>query len=150
MDTKIKNPITGRWIKVGGAKYEELVKNGTIRGGGKNQSKKMVKKFTPPKDYSVPQKFTKYPVDKSDVKWGEKKPSRVGERRKLMKECGESCFLIPSKLAFPICNKTKPCTYNCRGIKAASSRAGQWKYQKVLEASKKLSEEKGCYKTTKP
>ena len=64
MDTKIKNPMTGRWIKVGGVKYDELVKNGMINSN-KNVPKKMAKKFTPPKNYSVPQTFANYPVDKS-------------------------------------------------------------------------------------
>jgi len=85
-------------------------------------------------------------VDHSDVKWGLKKPQKVGERAFIKEECGESCFLMPEFNKFPICNKTLPCTYNCRGLKGASARAGEWKYKDVLQRSKKLTEEFGCYK----
>lgn len=93
--------------------------------------------------------LTTYPVDRSDTPWSSKAPHTKPERRRILKECGESCFLMPANLAFPICNKRLPCTYNCRGIKAASARAGEYKYSRVLTESKALSAQLNCYKTKK-
>jgi hypothetical protein len=145
MDTKIKNPKTNRWIKVGSKTYNDLAKNNALPKP-QNRVTRQVKKFVPPTDYRVPQSFQPYPVDRSDTPWGQKKPQKKGERTDTFKKCGESCFLKPDTLSFPICNKTPPCTYNCRGIKAASSRAGQWKYTDVLKTSKLLSAKFDCYK----
>lgn len=141
---KIRNPLTGRLINKGSTLYKELINSGKISKTAKVESK--VKKFEAPKHYNVPQSFKKYPVDREEVAWGIKKPSKVGERRYVKEKCGESCFLMPDKNKFPICNKTLPCTYNCRGIKAASARAGEFKYHKVLDKSKELSSAFGCYR----
>lgn len=142
MDKKIRNPLTNRWIKIGSKTYNDLIEKNIIPKGQIRQTKK----FIPPVDYRVPASFKNYPIDHSSTPWGQLKPSKIGQRRETLRNCGESCFLIPDKLAFPICNKTKPCTYNCKGIKAASSRAGQWKYQAVLKKSKELSNKFDCYK----
>jgi hypothetical protein len=147
---KVLNPETKRWIKKGGKVYLDLLKRG-ILGGPIPQQKKMVAAYVPPvqQSYKVPEQFVDYPIDKSQQAWGAKKPSSVGQRKSLLENCGESCFLIPAQTKFPICNKTLPCTYNCRGIKGAASRAGQWKYTSVLAKAKELSAKYGCYKTKK-
>lgn len=144
---KVRNPLSGRLIAKGSTLHRELLENQKISKQAPVEKK--VKAFQPPKDYHVPQTFQDFPIDRQDVSWGSKKPSSVGERRFIHENCGDSCFLIPETNKFPICNKTLPCTYNCRGIKAASSRAGEFKYTKVLETSKKLSSEFGCYKHKK-
>jgi len=143
---KILNPETGRYVTVGGAKYNELVSRGVLSQSSSAPTK-MAKAYVAPTEtsYALPGQFKKYPIEKSDIPWGNKKPSSVGQRRKLLENCGESCFLIPSDLKFPICNAEMPCTYNCRGLKGAASRAGEWKYSKVLEKAKQLLTEYDCY-----
>lgn len=141
---KIRNPLTGRLIKKGSAIYNELITKNKIKPDAKIEKK--VRPFSVPTEYKVTEKFKKYPIDREEVPWGTKKPSTVGERRFIRENCGESCFLMPEKNKFPICNKTLPCTYNCRGLKAASSRAGEHKYTKVLEKSKMLTALFNCYK----
>lgn len=149
MESKILNPETNRFVKIGGAVYDSLVSRGVIVPGNTPLPTKKTKKFIPPTDYQVTQHFKNYPVDRSQVAWGEKKPQKVRERKLIKQECGDSCFLKPQDNAFPICNKTLPCTYNCRGLKGASARAGEWKYEKVLQKSKELTEKLGCYKKKK-
>ena len=147
MVEKVRNPLTGRLIKKGSAVYNKLLDEGIITKT--TRVEKVVPAYEPPKEYKVPKKFSDYPVDKDDTAWGLKKPKLVGERKYIKENCGDSCFLIPEMNKFPICNKTLPCEYNCRGIKAASSRAGEFKYTKVLEKSKELSSRFGCYKSKK-
>ena len=145
---KVKNPETGRWIKKDGKMFADLVNRGVIKQGTR-QLQKTAKAFVPPQGYSVPSKFKDYPVDNSENPWGTKKPSSRGQRKTLLEKCGDSCFLIPQELKFPICNKYEldnSCTYNCRGIKGAASRAGEWKYKDVLSKAKELSAKYNCYK----
>jgi hypothetical protein len=141
----VKNPLTGRWIKKNGSTFNKLIDK-KIKINCKS-----VKKKTPfkPKSYKVTKSFKSFPIDNTNISWSKKKPNSKGEREYIYKKCGESCFLIPQQLKFPICNKNLPCTYNCRGLKAASSRAGEWKYDKVLKTSKDLTDKFGCYKVKK-
>lgn len=153
MIKKIRNPETGKWININGPTYKKLVEKGVRLN---HQQKQYTAEFKPVFDKEVkPSKVKvnkKFQVDRSDVSWGQKKPHTVGERRQVMEKFGPDCFLIPSQKKFPICNKTsvssKP-TYNCKGLKAASSRAGEWKYKNVLKTSKKLTKELDCYKNKK-
>ena len=142
---KVRNPETGRLIGVGSAVYNKLVQEKKLNPK-KITVEKYSEKFVPPQNLRIPPQIKNYPVDRSNVKWGLKKPTSVGERKFVKQNCGESCFLIPQSNKFPICNKDLPCTYNCRGLKGASSRAGEWKYEKVLQRSKELTEAMGCYK----
>lgn len=141
-EIKIKNPLTGKWIKKNGPTYNNLLKNNLIS----NSMKKTKSPFKPPSSYKVTSIFKSYPVDKREEYWKNKKPHSISERKYILDHCGESCFLMPNELKFPICNKTLPCTYNCRGLKGASSRAGEWKYKDVLKKSKELTSILGCYK----
>lgn len=141
---KVRNPGTGRLVTVGSSLHTKLVKEGVLSQQASVEKKAL--KYAPLKTYKVPSKFPKFPVDRSDEKWGTKKPQSVDQRRFIKEKCGDPCFLLPEFNKFPICNKTLPCTYNCRGIKGASARAGEWKYSRVLEISKKLSADKGCLK----
>ena len=146
MIKKVKNPETDRWISIGGPTYNDLVSRGVVI---KSQKIKETRAFQPKSsdEYYTPRQFKQYPVDRGVVSWGLKKPEKVGQMKKIYEECGDSCFLYRKnkELKFPICNKELPCTYNCKGLKAASSRAGEWKYEKVLKTSKKLTQDLGCY-----
>lgn len=120
----------------------------------KKTSKK--KKFKAVLDKDAPNEIKrnkKFNIDREEIPWGEKKPHTKKERELLLKTCGKDAFLLPTHLKFPICNKitekNKKCTYNCRGLKAASSRAGEWGYTKILKLSKSLTLELGCYKNKK-
>jgi len=148
MIQKVRNPSTGRWITVNGPTFNKLKAEGQFID---MKQKRKVKQFVPTTQYDVPKQFKKYPVDRSETPWGLKKPDRKNDRKTIYDKCGSSCFLMKKddKLNFPVCNKDLPCTYNCRGIKAASSRAGEWKYEKVLQTSKKLTRDLGCYKDKK-
>jgi hypothetical protein len=146
-EEKARNPETGRWIRKDGALYKKLLESGKITG---RQDTKKSPVYKPPKNYTVLSKRKPYPVDKSEESWMTKKPETKPERTRVLQKCGKSCFLVPDQLKFPICNKdAPPCKYNCRGLKAASSRAGEWKYTRVLEKSKELSAKFGCYKKKK-
>jgi hypothetical protein len=144
MDQKVLNPVTNRWIKKNGALYKELVAKG-VRFDTKNTRYRPA--FVAP-HVQVPNNFDTLPVDKSRTAWGLKKPDKIGQRRKVLKDCGKTCFLAPAQLKFPVCNKdTPPCEYNCRGIKAVTARAGEWKYKDVLSTARALAQRSGCYKT---
>jgi hypothetical protein len=149
MEKYVRNPKTNRLIEVNGTLYQNLKASG-IKFGKPVQSKPA---FVPVLDKTVPKDVTRnkaFGVDREDVPWGEKKPNTTKERRQLYDKCGKDAFLLPDALKFPIANKVtkndSSCSYNCRGLKGASSRAGEWKYKNVLKNSKKLTKELGCYK----
>ena len=152
MVLKVLNPKTKRFITVNGTIYCDLEKAGVHIPLRNTRS---VKEFEPVHDKKVKKVSAdrKMKVDRSDVSWAEKKPTSTGEREKLLDKCGKVCFLIPEEKKFPICNKITsektPCEYNCKGLKAASSRAGEWKYENVLKNSKKLTGDLDCYKSKK-
>lgn len=145
----VRNPETNRLIKVNGLLYQKLVAKGVTF----EKPKHFKAPFTPvlDKDVSPHVKRNKsFRVDRENTPWEQKKPHSMKERRTLFDRCGEDAFLLPKALKFPIANKidkkSSSCTYNCRGLKAASSRAGEWKYKNVLEKSKRLTKELDCYK----
>lgn len=144
MIKKYWNPKTDRWVRQGGSVFNDLVRKGILNP--QTAKFKMVKAYEPPVDdsYVVTETFADYPVDHSNISWGQKKPDNMAQRRHVFSQCGDSCFLIPNDLKFPICNKILPCTYNCRGLRAAKSRAGEWKYKKVLQRARDLSERFDC------
>jgi len=74
--------------------------------------------------------------------WKQAKPKSVGARQALKEKCGSRCFLLPSKLKFPICNKN--CKVDCRGLVAAKSRAGEWKYRTVYKKANALINKGSC------
>lgn len=143
---KIKNPMTGRWIRIGGSTYQQLVKQNIDFHLSPH---KTTQSYPHKPQEPVNRHFESYPIDKESISWKMKKPQSVGQRNFISQHCGDSCFLLPISKKFPICNKTLPCEYNCRGIKAASARAGQWKYTEVLKKSKELSQKMDCYKHKK-
>lgn len=144
---KVRNPLSGRWIKVGGPVYNDLTSRGVRIP---HDDRKKGQPFVPAPTVPPPKRMRRHPVDTSpNEPWGANKPISIKQRRTVMTECGDSCFLIPDfkKPKFPICNKNPPpCVYNCTGIKAAAARAGEWKYKDVLARAKQLSSRFGCYK----
>jgi hypothetical protein len=153
---KVKNKETGKFIKKGGSVYNKLLESGIDLS---NEKTIRVKKFKANESVDKEhlrnlKKNESFAVDKSEgVSWKEKKPHTTKERNELMDKCGKDAFLLPSRKKFPICNKiTKEddkCSYNCKGLKAASSRAGEWGYKTVLNTSKRLTKELDCYKDKK-
>ncbi len=145
----VKNPQTNRYIRVNGPVFCQLEKKGI--SVPLNDVRSVSKPFKPVLDKTAPKSKvnSKFGVDRSNVSWAEKKPSSTVERQKLLDRCGKDCFLIPEAKKFPICNKIEKkndsCVYNCKGLKAASSRAGEWKYKNVLENSKALTSNLDCY-----
>ena len=153
---KVKNKETGKLIKKGGSVYNKLVESGIDLSKEKTvRVKKFKANETVDKEHLRHlKKNESFVVDKSEgVSWKEKKPHTTKERNELMDKCGKDAFLLPSRKKFPICNKiTKEddkCSYNCKGLKAAASRAGEWGYKTVLKTSKRLTKELDCYKNKK-
>lgn len=164
METLVKNPKTGRWIKKDGTLYKKLKKEGVKIPSQPSRERRA---FVPDdlKKKSRVKVEKHFSVDREDKPWALKKPHSKKERKKLLESCKKSCFLLPEKLKFPICNKISDekkqstdsnkkktskykteCAYNCRGIKAAASRAGQWKYENVLQTAKSIATKLDCYK----
>lgn len=80
--------------------------------------------------------------------WKKKAPKRVSRRRKMKKDFGSDCFLLPNGTKknrspmFPVCDKDGE--YDCGGIRAARTRASQWKYDKVKRDAERLGKRIGC------
>ena len=70
--------------------------------------------------------------------WSKISPKRGNQRQELYAKCGDSCFLLPNELKFPICSNKNDCRINCSGLNAANTRAGQYKYSDVQKKAKKL------------
>ena len=62
--------------------------------------------------------------------WRKQAPKTIRERGNLRNRCGGKCFLQPKTLAFPICAKNS-CKVSCDGLRAAYSRARQFRRSKV-------------------
>lgn len=55
--------------------------------------------------------------------WSKEKPS-TAQRTKMMRKCGQKCFLGPKK-SFPVCKKNT-CKVSSKGLWAAYVRAKEW------------------------
>lgn len=66
-------------------------------------------------------------------KWNPPRSPR--KRSAQQKRCGSKCYLLPSQNKFPICNQQ--CNVDCRGLRAAMSRAGQYGYDSVYDKAAK-------------
>lgn len=63
-------------------------------------------------------------VSKNLKKWRSEKPKSNKERTDLMKTCTPKCYLVPQRLAYPICSSDPmDCKINCSGLRAATARA---------------------------
>jgi hypothetical protein len=113
----IKNPITGRLIKIDGPTY---------------------KKLSHTHDFSL--------TSSSRTRgWHDAAPRKGKERHELKKRCGNKCFLKPENEGFPICKKCSAvicdCKTDCRGVAAAKIRAHQYKHVEIYDIIDKLSNE---------
>lgn len=153
METLVVNPETGRWIKKDGTVYTKLKKKGVSIPLEPSKQRRIFVPQDIEKENKPIGLQKKYTVDKSQTKWEQKKPHSTKQRKKLLEKCKDSCFLMPEKMKFPICNKVsstdKKCSYNCKGIKAAAARAGEWKYKNVLDKAKSTATQLDCYKKKK-
>lgn len=139
MPRKIKNPVTGRKIQVGGATYNNLVKKGYIapkqKGAGKVNRIGMKAIKSPGRGRGGPTRG-----------WRQAAPRSTVPRRNLLQKCGPDCFLLPDKLKFPICRACQAnkcdCNIDCRGLLAAKIRARQHKYNQVADEADRLYKNK--------
>ena len=152
MVSKIKNHKTEHSIKKEGKSNKDVEEKKEISGKEKTTRRR---KFKAVLDKDTPKKVKvnkNFKVDRNGG-WENKKPNTKTQRKVLHEKCGDDAFLLPEHLKFPICNKilrkNNKCTYNCNGLKGASSRAGEWGYKRVLKNSKELTKELGCYKNKK-
>ena len=128
-------------------KIENSIKKKEKKTTRRGNFKAVLDKDTP-KEVKINRSFG---VDRKG-EWEKKKPKTMKQRKELHEKCGDDAFLLPEHLKFPICNKVKgknhKCSYNCSGLKGASSRAGEWGYKNVLKNSKELTRDLGCYKNS--
>ena len=113
METVVKNPKSGRMIKVGGTLYKNLVQEGVVFDSKRLKKKK----FVPVLDKQVKKKDSINPsfdVDRSDVKWGEKKPHSRKERKLLHERCGDDAFCYPRHSNFQFVTKLQKKTTTVR------------------------------------
>jgi hypothetical protein len=71
--------------------------------------------------------------------WSRRAPKTKGEREALYARCGAKAFLDPKNLKFPVMAKSGPCVPDCAGVRAAKTRAAQFKRRKVGAKAKRLS-----------
>jgi len=98
----------------------------------------------------------KSPYDKG---WAKSAPKKGQDRARMLKKCGDSCFLMPNKKSpgkskFPVC-AAGSCKKNCKGILSAMVRAEQWKhkhpsYAKAAKKSRALYAKHKCGKKRSP
>tara|TARA_Y100000991_G_C21955695_1_gene341964 strand:+ start:515 stop:1531 length:1017 start_codon:yes stop_codon:yes gene_type:complete len=94
---------------------------------------------------------------KSPKFWRDMKPSKKG-RKTYKKKYGSRCFLLPSQLKYPVCDK-KTGKMNCKGLLAAYYRASlsirrklkpkTYSYRKITSKAKKLAKKHKCNWTKK-
>lgn len=87
---------------------------------------------------------------KSARGWGKAAPRTVGQRRALAKRCGIArAFLAPNRRPglseFPVISKdSRTCRPDCRGLRAAFSRARQHKRPIIARRAKRRALQAGC------
>jgi len=89
---------------------------------------------------------------KSPKFWRDMKPSKKG-RKTYKKKYGSRCFLLPSQLKYPVCDK-KTGKMNCKGLLAAHYRASlsirrklkpkTYSYRKITKKAKKIAKKHKC------
>lgn len=76
--------------------------------------------------------------------WSKRAPKTKREREALYARCGAKAFLDPKNLKFPVMAKSGPCVPDCVGVKAARSRAKQYRHGKVAGKAKRLGKRAAC------
>jgi hypothetical protein len=178
----VKNPATGRDIKVDGPTYLKLKEQGfpvetwprfdkptpqrgpRVQPPSKQRLEEMAKmtKYRPDLKKTLARTTQPYLLRRlpEQIKrqeegrgsrtrgWAADSPKRGTDRHLLRQKCGDKCFLIPDREAFPICPRCVEgqcgCEIDCRGLTAAKVRAHQYKYQELYEPIDQLMERSGC------
>lgn len=162
----VESPESGRWIRVGGPAYQDLLRMGytasDIKRGGVRRRKQASRRYSSRSGQSKPtrhqRKMRVSRASRSSTRgrsggggsrtrgWSKAAPRRGRPRHRVMKECGPKCFLDPEHEAFPICarqtGRSSRCELDCRGIKSALVRARQYGYTNIARAADKLYREK--------
>jgi hypothetical protein len=103
--------------------------------------------FTTYSRYTHPIKMTKLKA-RPESPWHSQAPIKSADREEVLSHCGKKCFLMPEQKKFPICKmcskNTCQCKPDCKGLRAAKIRAGQWGYEAVKQKAMKIYEEQGC------
>lgn len=127
----VKNPRTGRLIKVDSSTYKLLKSQGVNVSRLKKYSKK------PTTLNKNSKKRIKSNKQRSSTRgWKKASPKRGKQRMMMKKKCGTKCFLKPSTMGYPVCNKS--CKYDCRGIQSAINRAKQYHENKIADKAMRL------------
>ena len=103
----------------------------------KTQQPAKTKKVTTPQQAAkpVPPSFARGLVKQKTEEWLARKPISSIDRKSLLDTCGESCFLEPKGLKYPVCSKENTCKIDCDGLRAANGLAT------ILSNSKKIKPE---------
>ncbi len=149
----LTSPKSGYPIKDGGKTYKDLIAAGYKR-------KEFTKSKSPRRRgdahyYISPDKKLPRGTEKGTKKgeygkglgspmrgWGKNAPQAGPQRRRVQEKCGNECFLLPDSRKFPICRKCRKgrcsCKLDCKGVRAANMRAGQWGYLNVSRSAKRI------------
>lgn len=151
MTQYVKNPKTGRFIKVDSAVYNALKKKGVhvdqLKRYYSNEISEMKTRRTPRKK-SI-KKRSKHKSKRNSKRkssgrkrrrsptrgWKRASPQRGTARHKMMEKCGAKCFLDPANEGFPICKKGS-CNIDCRGVQSAYNRARQYHREDIASKAR--------------
>lgn len=150
MPMYVKNPKTGRPIKVSGATYHQLEAAGRNISGLKRfykpspKRRHSLKRISSRKRLPAKAVHRKYPAGRGAPTrgWLAAAPRIPSARRMVKAQCGAECFLAPKTLGFPICPKCHgakcSCKLDCRGVRAAKARARQYKYSNIAAEADRI------------
>jgi len=82
--------------------------------------------------------------------WRSVAPHLRSEKEALYERCGAKAFLAPNKRdpgksKFPVMAKHGPCEVDCRGLRAAKSRAAQYHHGKAKAKANRLGKSAACH-----
>ena len=152
MDTerlRLKKACEGKMASQGGMNLPEIKELALASGVKQGTRESMLKEICAANGFSIPQKKqkTQKPAkavppsvvsglvkDKTEA-WMTRKPISSIDRKSLHDTCGDSCFLEPTGLKYPVCSKQNTCKIDCDGLRAANGLAA------ILSNSKKIKPE---------
>jgi hypothetical protein len=148
----VRNPTSGRLIRKGGPVFLALKAKGRAPSGPAVRKRRASARHP---DLAKARVYRHLPHRASHVKsrrgskgWARVAPSRTGSTRATLRQkCGRKCFLLPRQLGFPVCpTYTGPasCRVDCRGVRAALTRAAQWHYPNVQASARALGKRAHC------
>jgi hypothetical protein len=117
---EVKNPFTGRMIKVDGPTYNRLMELGELP--------------------------VVYQKSKSE-EWSKDKPAKGQPSKNLASKCGTRCFLKPDTFEYPICQKLKgynKCQIDCRALQSAKTKAKNNENKEIEKLATNIAMYKKC------